>query len=260
MEDHLYSTKKTARTQGSRSTGGRCQKHAEADKSDLREQLVNGAEVGDITDVSLPETMITLLRGMMLDLDPRLLRKKVVPSEIRAEPKKFYEQIVSTWLARHPVLGKAEVRNSGTGLHVILRFDAPVEFQTEGERQRWAGMTRTIQKLLPTDPNCPGITALTRPVGSVNSKNGAKVRLYRKGQPVTADEVIALYEEVQRGPFRAIAHLLFGCERITPCPVCKGDGTRLDALDHVGKCYGGCGKVSLGQLFDAFLKPRKKEG
>jgi hypothetical protein len=27
-------------------------------------------------------------------------------------------------------------------------------------------------------------------------------------------------------------------------------------LDFTGKCYGSCGKVSLGRLFDVFLSPR----
>jgi hypothetical protein len=238
----------------------RSKKKAEPDKVDLREQLVNNGEVGEIGEVSIPADMITSLRGIMLDLDPKLLRCKIVPKEIRDKPKEFYDQVVSHWLGRHAVLKKAEVRVSGQGLHLIIRLDKPIVFETEADRQRWSGIVRVIQKILPTDPNCPGITALTRPIGSINSKTDAKVQRLHKGEPVTSDEVVLLYEQVRRSPVPTIATILFGADR-TPCPVCEGEGTRLDMLDHVAMCYANCGKVRLSQLFDVFFKPtKKKEG
>src|SRR5262249_52176114 len=157
----------------------------------------------------------------------------------------FYEELVEPWLSRHPVFRKAEVRDSGRGLHVLILFDRPVEFATQGERQLWAGVVKVVQRLLPTDPGCPGITALTRPVGSVNSKNGKKVRRLKKGRPVDPREVLALYEQARAAPFRTVASL-FGAERVSPCPVCKAEGSALVVLDHTGKCYQ-CGKVRIGQ-------------
>ena len=228
-------------------------------KSDLRKQLVNGGKVGVIERVSLPEDMITSLRGIMLDIDPGLFRRALVPDKVRNDSERFYKTIVQPWLRRHPVLSSAEVRATGRGLHVIINLSTPIELETEGQRQYWSGVVKTLQKLLPTDPDCPGITALTRALGSVNSKNGIEVCSLEMGQPVTQDEVLALFDQVRTSPFRTIAKILFGAEQITPCPVCGGEGSRLDALDHVGKCYGGCGKVRLGQLFDVFLKPRPKQ-
>jgi hypothetical protein len=205
--------------------------------------------------------MITSLRGFLLDLDPALFRPEAVPAKTQKDPEKFYKMVVRPMLARHPVLNKAEVRNTGLGVHAVLNFQEPVVFKTEADRKRWAAVVRVIQKLLPTDPHCPGITALTRALGSTNSKNGATVKQMHKGEPVTAEEVLALFNQARTSPFRTVATILFGAERVTPCPVCKGAGSRLDALDRVGQCYGGCGKVRLAQIFDVFLKPRpeKKE-
>src|SRR3954454_4892677 len=116
----MQGNKKSALSQGPHSASTPTQakksakKKAEPAKVDRREQLVNDGEVGEIAEVSIPEDMITSLRGIMLDLDPKLLGRKIVPNEIRDKPKKFCDQVVSPWLGRHPVLKKAEVRNSGT--------------------------------------------------------------------------------------------------------------------------------------------------
>jgi hypothetical protein len=53
-----------------------------------------------------------------------------------------------------------------------------------------------------------------------------------------------------------VALPLLGELHVCPCPVCGGEGSRLDILDRIGRCYGGCGKVRLEQLFDAFFQPR----
>ena len=52
-----------------------------------------------------------------------------------------------------------------------------------GQPNRWAAAVKIVQCVLPTDPDCPGITALTRPVGSVNGKNGAAVRVLKTMSP-----------------------------------------------------------------------------
>lgn len=225
-------------------------------KVDHRRQLFNGGQSGPIEAVQLPVEMITSLLGIMLDFDPDRFREDVVSRKVRADPVKFYKRFVRKMLARHPVFSKAEVRNSGRGLHVIIRFEKPLEFATDADRQRWSAIVKVIQRLLPTDPGCPGITALTRSLGSVNSKNDGTVKLLHKGQPVPAEDVVGLFNEARSSPFRTIARLLFGDDHVMPCPVCNAPDSKLDALDFVGKCYGGCGKVRIDQLFDVLLKVR----
>src|SRR6516164_2586563 len=126
------------------------------DLIDLREQLVNEREIG-------PYKVVQLIRPGPLALG------------LDAGPAAFYEQTVKFWLARHPVLADAEVRNSGGGLHIIPWLAEPVAFATDGQRRRWDGIVRAVQAVLPVDPHQPGIVGLTRPVGSTNSKHNAVV-------------------------------------------------------------------------------------
>ena len=39
-----------------------------------------------------------------------------------------------------------------------------MEFATGADRERWAAVIKVTQRLLPSDPDCPGITALTSTV------------------------------------------------------------------------------------------------
>ncbi len=64
---------------------------------------------------------------------------------------------------------------SGRGLHLILWFDEPVELPTDRELDRWGAIVKIVQAALPIDPDQPGITACSRAIGSINSKNGAEV-------------------------------------------------------------------------------------
>jgi hypothetical protein len=230
-----------------------------AQLNDLREQLVNAGECGPIERVSLPVANITSLRGILLDFDPALFRKEVLPRKGGTNPGTFFEQVIRPILQRHPLFEKGEVRCSGRGLHAILRFGAPIHFVEEADRQRWAAIVRIVHRTLPTDPDCPGLTALTRPIGSINSKSKSDVTLLQQGKPVAAEEVIGLCEAVRKSPFRTIASILFGDSPLATCPVCRKPSTRLDPLDQNGVCYGGCGRVRLGQLFDVFLQPRQPQ-
>lgn len=234
----------------------RYKKKSTGSQLDRREQLYNECRKGSIKRVQVPEVMITSLSGILLDIDPLRFRRASVPPRSRLDPAKFYNRFMRKMLRRHPVLEKAEVRMSGTGLHIIMRFAKPVVFSSDSDRQRWAGIVKAIQRLLPTDPDCPGITAVTRPVRSINSKSNRKVQQLHQGEPVPVEEVITLFEELCISPFRTVASLLFGTAQIEPCPVCRADGSRLEVMDRVGKCYGGCGKVRLGNLYDIFLRPR----
>jgi len=223
---------------------------------DEREQLVNERTCGPIEAVSLPAGMITSLHAILLDFDPSRLAKAAGAAAGRFDPTQFYQRVVRPWLGRHPVFDAAEVRSSGRGLHGLVRLEPAVELRTEADQYKWAAVVEVVQRLLPTDPDCPGITALTRPVGSVNGKSRTKVTLLKEGRGVKPEAVLALCGEAGRRPFGLVAGLLFGGDRVTPCPVCKGRGSRLDCLDREGRCYGRCGTVDLGRLFDVFLKPR----
>ena len=148
-----------------------------------------------------------------------------------------------------------QIVDSGRGLHVILRFAEPVEFRTAGERERWGGMYKALQAILPSDPNAPGITAVTRALGSINLKTGRAVTCIDPGKPVPVEDVVGLFEELREAPFETVQQILFGSDPISPCPICKKAGTSLKAMGHSGRCYG-CGKVGLEHLYDFFLKPK----
>ena len=226
------------------------------DLIDLREQLVNEREIGPYKVVQLITEQVARLHAFFFDLDLHLIRPGPLALGLDAGPAAFYEQTVKFWLARHPVLADAEVRNSGGGLHIIPWLAEPVAFATDGQRRRWDGLVRAVQAVLPVDPHQPGLTGLTRPVGSINSKNGATVERLKEGKPVPVDRVEHLFEQMSRSPFRTVMLVLLGAERIRPCPVCEQAGTTLSAGDFVGFCYGSCGKVKLAQLYDLFLAPR----
>lgn len=227
--------------------------------TDCREQLVNGGNFGPIETVSVPVAMVTSLRGILLDVDPSLFKVASTDLALANRPEAFFEGVIAPMLARNPVLEKAEVRISGRGLHVILKFDEPVIFETEAERRKWAAIVTIVQRLLPTDPHCPGINAMTRPVGSVNGRNGRRVDMLRAGTPVTAREVTDLAASFQAHPFRLVAEILFGPGPISPCPVCNNAESRIGVRDYQGFCYG-CGKIRRGHLFDAILAPRTRTG
>jgi hypothetical protein len=225
-------------------------------KADLREQLFNEGEVGVIEEIQVSTERITAIRGILFDLDPQLYRTGPFTCGLSEDPEILYEHVIRLWLDRHPVLRNCEVRLSGTGLHAILWFENPVPLTTAGQRGRWAGIVKVVQASLPIDPDQPGITATTRALGSTNSKNGAKVRRIRKGKPVTADDVLGLFNDMCAAPFRTVLTVLAGTGSVTPCPICGHQDTELKAQEYLGFCYGSCGKVKLEALYDSVLAPR----
>ena len=216
---------------------------------DIREQLYNDRRTGLIHEVQFPVERITTLHGLMIDLDPHLYipDNAIFPPD--PDPRKFYENIKCV-LARHPVARHAEVRLSGTGLHLLIWLTPPVELHDETEQRRWDHLVRAVQYSLPGDPQAPGITAVTRSIGSINSKNDATVELLHSGEPVTPGDVESYVERLIKAPFREVVAVLLGTLRVEPCPVCRRDGSRLDVLDLHGTCYGGCGRVNLETLLD----------
>jgi hypothetical protein len=225
---------------------------------DTRQQLYNRGDCGSFADVQLPLERITTLHGFFFDLDPGLLRpgNPLFPPD--DDPKRFFD-LVRAVLDRHPLGRVAEVRATGTGLHVITWLDPPVELSTAAAQAKWGSFVRTVQMTLPTDLHAPGITGLTRAVGSTNSKNGAVVEVLRGGTPVAATAVEEFMARLDRAPFKEIGTVLLGGTGVDPCPVCLGQGSRLDVLDHVGMCYS-CGKVKLARLLDTIYAPLAKAG
>jgi hypothetical protein len=220
---------------------------------DVREALFNDGCIGAADRIQLPRERITRLRGLMIDLDPGKLDPTNPLFPPAEQPAEFLRRNQAV-LDRHPVACDAEVRSSGTGLHLLLWFKPPVELKTAGEQRHWDGLIQLIQATLPSDCNAPGITALTRPVGSINSRNGARVETLRPGSPIDPDRVVEFAAKVKAAPFRVLAGILFGGERRAPCPVCSVAGSSLAALDHVGRCYR-CGTVSLATLYETIFAP-----
>jgi len=225
---------------------------------DLREALFNDGAIGPIGSIQVSTERVVALRGIMFDIDPDLFLQGGLIAAIPQDATEFYRETIKPMLDRHPVLRKAEVRMTGRGLHVILRFAKPVEFTKPGEQEEWAGIVEVVQTALPIDPGQPGITATTRAVGSINGKNGATVELLEKGSPVTEEEIRSLCKEMCEQPFRTVMSVFTGNERVQPCPVCKKPDSALAAGKHVGTCYG-CGTVRLEKLYDLVLAPKTVE-
>ncbi len=139
---------------------------------------------------------------------------------------------------------------------MLITLAEPVTLATDADRRCWDGIARVVQAALPIDPDQPGLTALTRPAGIVNSKARRPVSVLRPGSPVPVAAVLDLYAAMSRAPFRTVLGILFGPDRVAPCPVCRAEGSSLAALDVVGRCYGSCGTVRLARLYDVFLAPR----
>jgi hypothetical protein len=187
-----------------------------------------------------------------VDIDPKYIRPDLYAGTGGTAAERLYEHTLGGWLDRHPVLKSAEVRLSGTGVHVLQRLDPSVEFHDTTERDRWAAMVRVVQSTLPSDPYAPGLTALTRPVGSVNGKSGRPVTVLRPGTPVHPDAVRAFVGQMHHTPFAIVAKVLHGSGTIRPCPVCRADGSSLKPRDRVGKCYR-CGPITLARLMGAVM-------
>lgn len=234
-------------------------KYSKDKQIDQREQTFNQGNTGPVETISTKTIMIALLRMIMIDIDLDLFAPDGPFSPNGMTPEKFYEEFVAFWLDNHPVLRKAEVRFTGNGFHVLLIFMEPILLSTDDRRKRWGGIVQVIQMVLPSDPKQPGINALTRPVGSVNSKNDEEVTCLRKGKPITEQEVLSLFEEMRRRPFPTLMQIWFGDEKVSPCPLCYGKNAYLEGDGpKSGRCYGPCQKVTINDLFQGVLKTAKK--
>jgi hypothetical protein len=221
---------------------------------DIREQLCNDRLTGPAHQIALPRERITRLHGIVFDIDPKLLRPDNTLFPPADDPTVFYANIQPV-LDRHPLARFAEVRLTGTGLHPLLWLEPAVELRSEADQERWDDLIRAVQATLPSDPSMPGITALTRQVGAVNSKNGVIVTVLRKGTPIAPEAVEDFARNLIEAPFRVVALPPLGAERTSPCPGYGEEGSSLAVDDQVGHCYGGCSKVTVEKLFEAIFRP-----
>jgi hypothetical protein len=221
---------------------------------DDRESLVNERGRGPANRIALKVDAVTSIFGFMNDLDCGILDPAVVGEECVESPEALYERHVQHWLDRDPVLAKAEVRDSGGGLHPILWLDEPI-IVASGGAQMWNAVARGICDALPGDPNLHGIIALTRPVGALNNKYDPprEVRLLREGQPVTRAEILDLSRRVTEQPARLWMRLFFGGERAEPCPLCNKESLGVAGYWQC-RCYG-CGRINAASLLYRFYAP-----
>ncbi|WP_146602795.1 hypothetical protein [Novipirellula aureliae] len=225
-----------------------------------RECLLNDRRVGPTEHVSVAAEQAGMLHGIMIDLDLNIFDPGAFNAKAPQSPTEFFDDHVARWLDRSTLLRKAEARCSGNGIHVLLWLDPPIPLISASDRKLWDACIRIVQTSLPSDPDAPGLTSLTRPIGSINEKSNLEVKLLREGQPVTQDEIITFRNEMISAPFKTVHRILAGDEHQSPCPICRKDGTTLTAMDRTGMCYGSCGKVKPERLLDVFLRPRRSEG
>jgi hypothetical protein len=219
---------------------------------DLREALFNQRQIVRAEEIQIPPERITCLHAILVDIDPILLRPGNPLCPPADNPRDFLKGLLPI-LVRHPLACRAEIRRSGTGLHLIMGLDPAVELTSAAEQKSWSGVVKIVQQSLPGDLNAPGITALTRPIGSINSKNGAVVEQLRAGESNSPADVSAFVREFQGAPFRVLTSIWTGAaESVRPCPVCRSPRSSLSLGEQSGRCYK-CGTVRLAQVYDAIF-------
>ncbi len=115
---------------------------ADKGRIDWREQTFNAGAVGPVEQVSTPAELITSLRTLMIDVDPKDLAGDLYDAGEGTFATRLYQHSVRHWLDRHPLLAHSEVRHTGSGLHVLIHLDPAVEFDTPADRDRWAAVVR----------------------------------------------------------------------------------------------------------------------
>jgi len=230
---------------------------------DIREATFNGRESGPAFLIARPVDQVSAIHGFMIDLDCGILDPAVVGQECVESADILYERHVQGWLDRDAVLSKAEVRNTGHGLHVLLWLGDPIICAGD-DASRWDKIARGLRNVLPGDPNLNGIIAMTRPVGATNSKYepARTVTQLRAGQPVSREEILDLGNRVASAPARLWMQVFHGSERVSPCPLCGNEKNSLGVAGNWQvQCYE-CGRVDAAAMVyrhysPEFLKKRK---
>jgi len=228
--------------------------HEERGAYDERESLVNDRRRGTKYEITPKVEEVAAIHGFMNDFDCKMLDPAVVGVECVESAEAFYSQHVRLWLDRDPVLAKAEVRDTGGGLHTILWLDEPI-LVAAGEARIWNDIARGICNALPGDPELNGLIALTRPVAAMNTKYNPprEVRQLRLGEPVSRAEILNLSRLVAEQPARLWMQLFFGGERAEPCPFCSKESLGVAGYWQV-RCYQ-CGRANAASLVYRFYSP-----
>lgn len=216
---------------------------------DERETLCNSSLTGPANNIQYTLEEIVELRGVMVDVDPKYLSASLPWGLALVDPRRLWLGHVQNGLAAVGLLEFAEARLSGTGLHILIWFAEAVPLTSARDRQVWDARIRVLQSLLLGDPHSPGITALTRPVGSINSKNQALVETIHAGQPIAAEQFAIIVDQLAAEPARTVIQYVYGTDRVTPCPYCGGEGTTCSALSRNTLSYGCCGKRDMSDLY-----------
>ena len=233
---------------------------------DEREALFNAGDIGTFGGIMVQAHEVTLVTGILIEIDGECLQFGGLLGEPCGDGFELYEQVVRHWLDNDPVLRKCEVRFSGRWLHCILWFAKPVEITSDRRRELWDTVIKAVQRSVPSDPNAPSLLAMTRPIGSTNSKTGRRVEQIKAGEPVTEPEVFQLVEGLTHRGFATVMQILLGATSISPCPFCREPESTLvgtpprrrtndPGLANRGSCYH-CGQVTLTALLDLVLKGR----
>lgn len=219
---------------------------------DIREALYNSREQKPAKQIATSLAGVGVLHGFFADLDLKHFAAQLQELGHPATPEALHQFIVSELLDHNEVFAAAEVRMSGNGLHIIIWFSDPVTFEDDEKREKWRQIVKLLQRLLPSDPQQPDIIAMTRPIGAMNSKAGRAVLSLRPGRPVHPEAVEALANRAAEYPFETLASVLFGSDRISPCPFCSKDGSKLVADKQCGHCYE-CGTKKLTDAYRQML-------
>jgi hypothetical protein len=111
---------------------------------DIREATFNGRESGPAFSIARPVDQVSAIHGFMIDLDRGILDPAVVGQECVESADILYERHVQGWLDRDAVLTKAEVRNTGHGLHVLLWLADPIICNGD-EAKHWDKFARGLR-------------------------------------------------------------------------------------------------------------------
>ena len=215
----------------------------------------NDRRVGPLREVQLPTECITSLHGILFDFDPKICRP-TIPRSPRRRPGGIPRQHSAPVLERHPLARHAEVRVSGTGLHLILWLSPAAEMRSAGDQAFWAAVVKAGSGHA---ADRPGHARHHRPhppaSGPPTPRTVPRSTRLKAGEPVNPQDVLAFLRESDSAPFREVAVPMLGGERLSPCPVCGVEDTRLDVRDRSGMCYGGCGQVTLVGTLQQHLRP-----
>ena len=253
MSDHLVGGNVSAKM------GAACKEQEPAE--DMRELLVNDGAIGPAEAIAVSLDEVACVRAFMADIDLSQLEPAVIGSDASENSTKFYHNFLANCLSRHPVLQKAEVRASSQhGVHVIWHLERPQVLKA-GEALLYDRLIRGLRVVLPSDPNCNGLIAMTRPVGAKNKKYSPPqvVDQLRSGEPVTRDEILSLAREISDEPASTLMRVLYGGKRVTPCPFCQKNANSLGVAGRWRCCCYDCGSINAAELLGRFYRGSRRQ-